>query len=51
MKSNFQKRKIQQKYREEVGKKTEKERFSLLINIISLVVIVVFILNLYIDWL
>ncbi|MBT2695434.1 hypothetical protein [Bacillus sp. ISL-55] len=51
MKSNFQKRKIQQKYREEVGKKTEKDRFSLLINIISLVVIVVFILNLYIDWL
>jgi uncharacterized membrane protein (DUF485 family) len=51
MKSNFQKRKIQQKYREEVGKKTEKERFSLLINIIALVVIVIFILNLYIDWL
>lgn len=51
MKSDFQSRKIQQKYREEVGKKTEKDRFSILINIISLVVIVVFILNLYIDWL
>lgn len=51
MKSNFQRRKIQQKYRGEVGKKAEKDRFPLLINIISLVVIVIFILNLYIDWL
>ena len=51
MKLDFHKRKIQQKYREEVGRKAEKDRFSLLINIISLVVIVIFILNLYIDWL
>lgn len=51
MKSNFQRRKIQQKYREEVGKKAEKDRFPLLINIISLIVIGFFILHLYIKWL
>ena len=51
MKLDFQRRKIQQKYAEEVGKKAEKDSYSLLINIISLVVIGIFILNLYIKWL
>ncbi|MBT2642230.1 hypothetical protein J7I80_08335 [Bacillus sp. ISL-41] len=51
MKSNFQTRRIQKKYQEKISKKAKKDRSPLGINIIALVVIVIFILNLYIDWL
>jgi hypothetical protein len=51
MRSNFQTRRIQKKYQEQVSKKVNKERSPFWINIIALVVIVIFILNLYINWL
>ena len=47
MKLDYRKKKIQKNYREVVKKKTE----PLWINVISVIVIVLFILNLYIDWL
>ncbi|WLR57455.1 hypothetical protein LC048_11720 [Mesobacillus subterraneus] len=51
MKSNFQTKTIQKKYKEKVSKKSKKADSPLWVNIIAVLVIVLFILNLYIDWL
>ncbi|WNF24706.1 hypothetical protein [Mesobacillus jeotgali] len=51
MKSNFQTRRIQKKYQENVSTNSQKERSPLWVNFIAFVVLVIWILNLYIDWL
>lgn len=51
MKLDYKRKKVQERYKEAIRNKNENTKRTILINIISIIVIVMFILNLYIKWL